>query len=102
MAVATPQQPSLPPATETECSAADKLRSTVVHLRLVSSIHASPAFSGLTNITEATGAVPMTDPSGSLNCDGGNPTSAGHATLARSLETLVVPEPANPALVVTG
>jgi outer membrane lipase/esterase len=72
-----------------------------------SSLVANAAAFGLTNVTDACGAVPSCNPSTYLYWDGIHPTSAGHALLARAMleQTAfitAVPEPETYALMLAG
>jgi len=69
---------------------------------LITAINANPAAYGLTNTTDASGAIPGADPSQYLCWDGLHPTAAGHAILAQSMVAAVVPEPSSCLLVVAG
>ena len=68
---------------------------------LITSITANPGAYGLTNATNASGAIPGADPSTYLCWDGIHPTSAGHAILAESMYVVAVPEPSGCLLVAT-
>ena len=68
---------------------------------LITSVKANPGAYGLTNATDAAGAIPGADPSMYLNWDGIHPTSAGHAILAQSMYVVAVPEPSGYLLVAT-
>ncbi|MBC7942572.1 MAG: SGNH/GDSL hydrolase family protein [Chitinophagaceae bacterium] len=69
----------------------------------VDTIVANPGAFGLTNVTDACGAVPGCDPSQYLFWDGIHPTSAGHALLASGmLAAVAVPEPAGWLMFVFG
>jgi outer membrane lipase/esterase len=64
---------------------------------------ADPAAFGLSNVSDACGAVANCNPSTYLSWDGIHPTSAGHALLAREMLVVVaVPEPAEYALMMGG
>ncbi len=69
---------------------------------LITAINANPAAYGLTNTTDASGAIPGADPSQYLCWDGLHPTAAGHAILAQSMYAAVVPEPSSCLLVLAG
>jgi len=60
---------------------------------LLTAVNADPAAYGLTNVTDAVGAVPGADLSKYLCWDGIHPTAAGHAILASSMYTLVTSVP---------
>lgn len=66
---------------------------------LVTAVNANPAGYGLINASDAAGAIPGADPSQYLYWDGIHPTAAGHAILAQSMYSAVVPEPASCLLV---
>lgn len=66
---------------------------------LATSIHANPNAYGLTNITDAVGAIPGADPATYLYWDGIHPTSTAHTIIAQSLYMGVVPEPSGSVLV---
>jgi len=68
---------------------------------LTADIHANPGTYGLTNVTDAVGAIPGADPATYLAWDGIHPTSAGHAIIARSMYVVAVPEPSGILLVAT-
>ena len=68
---------------------------------LQSSFAAAPAAFGLTNVTDACGAVAGCDPSKYLYWDGIHPTSGGHALLAQAM-LAAVPEPAADAMLLAG
>jgi phospholipase/lecithinase/hemolysin len=60
---------------------------------LITSVNANPAAYGLTNVSDAGGAVPNADLSQYLCWDGVHPTAAGHAILAQSMYSFTtVPE----------
>jgi len=69
---------------------------------LVTAVNANPAAYGLTNASDASGAIPGADPSQYLYWDGIHPTAAGHAILAQSMYAAVVPEPSSCLLVLAG
>ncbi len=74
---------------------------------LQNSFAANAAALGLTNLTDACGAVPDCDPSTYVFWDGIHPTSAGHALLAQAMleQTAfitAVPEPETYALMLAG
>ena len=62
---------------------------------------ANPAANGLTNVTDACGALANCDPSKYLFWDGIHPTSAGQALLANSL-LAAVPEPSSMLMLTVG
>ncbi|PXW81492.1 putative secreted protein with PEP-CTERM sorting signal [Nitrosomonas sp. Nm84] len=68
---------------------------------LVTAAAMNPADYGLTNVTDACGAVLACDPSTYLFWDGIHPTSAGHALLAQQM-IQAIPEPATYALLIAG
>ena len=60
---------------------------------LITSVNANPGAYGLTNVSDAGGAVPGADLSTYLCWDGVHPTAAGHAILAQSMyDFTTVPE----------
>ena len=69
---------------------------------LVTAVNANPAAYGLINASDASGAIPGADPSQYLCWDGIHPTAAGHAILAQSMYSAVVPEPSSCLLVIAG
>jgi outer membrane lipase/esterase len=69
---------------------------------LVTAVNANPAAYGLINASDASGAIPGADPSQYLCWDGIHPTAAGHAILAQSMYSAVVPEPSSCLLLVAG
>jgi phospholipase/lecithinase/hemolysin len=69
---------------------------------LVTAVNANPAAYGLTNASDASGAISGADPSQYLYWDGIHPTAAGHAILAQSMYAAVVPEPSSCLLVLAG
>jgi len=69
---------------------------------LVTAVNANPAAYGLINASDASGAIPGADPSQYLCWDGIHPTAAGHAILAQSMYSAVVPEPSSYLLVIAG
>lgn len=66
---------------------------------LATSINANPGAYGLTNVTDAVGAIPGADPATYLYWDGIHPTSTAHTIIAQSLYVMVVPEPSGSVLV---
>jgi outer membrane lipase/esterase len=66
---------------------------------LAMSINANPGAYGLTNVTDAVGAIPGADPATYLYWDGIHPTSTGHTIIAQSLYGVVVPEPSGSVIV---
>ncbi len=68
----------------------------------LTSFVSTPAAFGLTNVTDACGAIVGCDPSTSLFWDGIHPTSAGHALLAQEMFAATVPEPADYVLLLAG
>lgn len=68
---------------------------------LVTAVNANPTAYGLINASDAAGAIPGADLSQYLYWDGIHPTAAGHAILAQSMYSAVVPEPSS-CLLVTG
>lgn len=68
---------------------------------LMTAVNANPGVYGLTNVTDAVGAIPGADPSTYLYWDGIHPTSAGHAITARAMHVVAVPEPSGYVLVAT-
>jgi|694.fasta_scaffold15940_9 phospholipase/lecithinase/hemolysin len=68
---------------------------------LITAVNANPGAYGLTNTTDASGAIPGADLSTYLCWDGIHPTSAGHAILAQSMYVVAVPEPSGYLLVAT-
>ena len=69
---------------------------------LVTAVNANPAAYGLVNASDAAGAISGADPSQYLCWDGIHPTAAGHAILAQSMYSAVVPEPSSCLLVIAG
>ena len=69
---------------------------------LITSVNANPAAYGLTNVSDAGGAIPGADLSTYLCWDGIHPTAAGHAILAQSMYSAVVPEPSTYAMALAG
>jgi outer membrane lipase/esterase len=77
---------------------------------IVNGIVADPGAYGLTNVTDACGALAGCDPSQYLFWDGIHPTSAGHAIITQAMLDSVsglatppaVPEPASAALMAAG
>ena len=69
---------------------------------LVTAVNANPAAYGFINASDASGAIPGADPSQYLCWDGIHPTAAGHAILAQSMYSAVVPEPSSCLLLVAG
>jgi outer membrane lipase/esterase len=69
---------------------------------LITSVNANPAAYGLTNVSDAGGAIPGADLSTYLCWDGIHPTAAGHAILAQSMYSAVVPEPSTYAIALAG
>jgi len=69
---------------------------------LVTAVNANPAAYGFINASDASGAIPGADPAQYLCWDGIHPTAAGHAILAQSMYTAVVPEPSSCLLVIAG
>lgn len=65
------------------------------------SVIADPAAYGLTNVTQACGAVGVCDPATGLFWDGLHPTARGHEILAAGM-IAVVPEPATYGLMALG
>lgn len=65
-------------------------------------ISANPSAYGLSNVSDACGAVAGCDASTYLYWDGIHPTAAGHALLARQMYITAVPEPGTWALFVGG
>lgn len=60
---------------------------------LITSVNANPGAYGLTNVSDAGGAIPGADLSTYLCWDGVHPTAAGHAILAQSMyDFTTVPE----------
>lgn len=57
---------------------------------LLTAVHADPSAYGLTNTTDAGGAVPGADLSTYLCWDGLHPTAAGHALIADSMYSLTI------------
>lgn len=68
----------------------------------ITSFVSNPGAFGLTNVTDACGAIAGCDPSTSLFWDGIHPTSAGHALLAQEMFVATVPEPADYMLLLAG
>lgn len=68
----------------------------------VNQVVANPGLYGLSNVTDACGAVLGCNPSQYLFWDGIHPTSAGHQILANAMLVAVVPEPAAAALMLLG
>ena len=68
---------------------------------ITNTIIANPGAYGLTNVTDACGAVPGCNPSQYLFWDGIHPTSAGHALIASSM-LAAVPEPSSMLLLAVG
>ena len=66
---------------------------------LVTAVNANPTAYGLINASDAAGAIPGADLSQYLFWSGINPTAAGHAILAQSMYSAVVPEPSSCLLV---
>lgn len=64
----------------------------------LTTIVTSASHAGLSNVTDACGAIAGCDPSTYLFWDGIHPTSAGHELLAGALLALAVPEPSDAAL----
>jgi outer membrane lipase/esterase len=60
---------------------------------LITSVNADPSAYGLTNVSDAGGAIPNADVSTFLCWDGIHPTAAGHAILAQSMYTFTVSVP---------
>jgi outer membrane lipase/esterase len=60
---------------------------------LITSVHANPGAYGLTNASDAGGAIPGADLSKFLCWDGIHPTAAGHAILAQSMYTFTTSVP---------
>ena len=69
---------------------------------LITSVNANPAAYGLTNVSDAGGAIPGADLSTYLCWDGIHPTDAGHAILAQSMYTAGVPEPSTYGMALAG
>jgi outer membrane lipase/esterase len=69
---------------------------------LVTAVNVNPAAYGLINASDAAGAIPGADPSQYLCWDGIHPTAAGHAILAQSMYSAVVPEPSTYAMALAG
>ena len=69
---------------------------------VITSFVSTPAAFGLTNVTDACGAIAGCDPSTSLFWDGIHPTSAGHTLLAQEMFVATVPEPADYVLMLGG
>lgn len=65
---------------------------------LLTDVNANPAAYGLSNASDASGAILGADPSLYLCWDGIHPTTAGHAIIAQSMYNTVVPEPSTYAL----
>ena len=65
-------------------------------------ISANPSAYGLSNVSDACGALANCDASSYLYWDGIHPTAAGHALLARQMLISAVPEPGTWALFVGG
>jgi outer membrane lipase/esterase len=65
-------------------------------------IYANPSAYGLSNVSDACGAVANCNASTYLYWDGIHPTAAGHALLARQMFITAVPEPGTWALFVGG
>lgn len=65
-------------------------------------IVANPGAFGLTNVSDACGAVGVCNPATGLFWDGIHPTAAGHAVLAQRMLIAVVPEPGVVLLMVGG
>jgi outer membrane lipase/esterase len=68
---------------------------------ITNTIIANPGAYGLTNVTDACGAVLGCNPSQSLFWDGIHPTSAGHALIASAM-LAAVPEPASMLMLAVG
>jgi outer membrane lipase/esterase len=60
---------------------------------LITSVNADPSAYGLTNVSDAGGAIPNADVSTFLCWDGIHPTAAGHAILAQSMYTFTASVP---------
>jgi outer membrane lipase/esterase len=69
---------------------------------LFNTIAASPATYGLTNISDACGAVAGCDPNKYLFWDGIHPTSGGHRLIANAMLAAAVPEPSSMLLLAVG
>lgn len=68
---------------------------------ITNTIIANPGAFGLTNVTDACGALPGCNPSQYLFWDGIHPTSAGHSLIAASM-LAAVPEPSSMLLLALG
>jgi outer membrane lipase/esterase len=70
---------------------------------LITDVTSDPARYGLSNVTDACGALGAAcDPSSYLFWDGVHPTSAGHRIIADAMFTAAVPEPSTYALLAAG